>query len=168
MNVNSLKEKENAGKSIFVTGAPFSGKTFLISSLLYTVPWLKVVNYELYFAKGKGYYNFYKHIKDLVDSGDVVIGESVNNYLGRKHEWCPFEFKDSLNIVVKIDYNKYLKNYLDFQRNFGKEALRLRTGGVSVDDLRANFKVPHDKFVIYNGDNLEEIIETVKRYVLGS
>lgn len=154
------------GKVVFVFGAPFSGKTYLISNLIHLFPVFKVVNYELYFTSGKNYFDFYTHVKDLEHDGNYVISESVNNYVGRKHKWCPYYFQNRLNILCKPSLSEHESHYAKYKKVFGVNATNSRTGGSDIISLRSNVKVPQDKFMIFNGHNLEEIAKAVKTYVL--
>lgn len=161
-----MLDTSKVGKVIFISGPPFSGKTYLISLITNHFENFKVVNYELYYRSGYGYKEFYKHIKDLSDVGYNVIGESVNNYVNKNkdHKWCPYKFKTHLNILISIFSKQHRRNFNKFADTFGWKQARERASYKELSDLRKSNITP-DEFIIYDGKNSNEILKVIKDYV---
>lgn len=156
------------GKVIFVNGCPFSGKSYLISSLTEELPQIRVVNFELFCNQNNGYPLFYKYVAGLAARGETVVAESVDNYIGRRKHADPYDFSGCLNIGVSIS-QVYHYSYLDsYAEDFGWDNAWQRLGTFDLITARKRVRWPQGKLHIYTGENLREIKEVVKHYVLGN
>lgn len=160
-----MMDQIEAGKVIFVSGSPFSGKTYLILNLCSIIPDLHVVNFELYCRDKDGYSKFYNHVRKLQSLGKMVVAESVNNYNEMDHIWSPSRFYNFISIFVKPNKDLYYKNYKEFLDSFGKNATIKRSGNLDINNLYDSGQKPVCSHFTYNGSNLKEIMEICKNYV---
>lgn len=164
--MTDLAQNHSSGKIIFVNGAPYSGKTYLVAQLADKIGECKIVNYELFYGNG-GYMGFYTEVIRLSDLGHTVIAESVNSRIGYNKSDCPsLNRLDCLNIAVSPSLVMHEKNKDRFISLFGSKANRNRIGGFSLKKLRQSVKLPKSKYCIYNHSNLDEIKELVYSYVI--
>jgi hypothetical protein len=149
-----------AGKIIFVNGAPFSGKTYLISHLTERFPHIKVVNYELFCNLKHGYPSFYNEVLALANSGHDVVAESACS----ETDSNPV-FDCCLNIAVSIPYFDHQGNINQHKAEFGSVSDRI--GSFDLIELRNLIKFPRrNKPFVFDGRNLESVKKVVENYVL--
>jgi hypothetical protein len=168
MNVNNLKEKEKekimAGKIVFINGAPFSGKSYLISYLTEKFPHIKTVNYELFCNLKDGYTPFYEKVISLSKAGEDVIAESVSSKIDNYD--C---FSDSMTIAMRLGDDKHRDNMISYRDTFGRDSVVERIGTYSLSTLRGYVRFPRTgKVITYRGENIDFIEKAVSDYVLAS
>jgi len=151
------------GKIILVNGCSFTGKTQLISILTSTFEHARVVSFELIYEKGKSlsglYKNFYDKINELKKTEKLIIAESVGNYASSYLQQDSY-----LNIVVDPGLEKHRQNMERFERTFGKRLLSIRAGSLNIESMRKRLVLPN-KYLLYNWNNLEQIMEAINTYV---
>lgn len=163
MEVN--QERSN-GKIIFISGPPYSGKTYLFAELSDYFPDSKLINYELYYKRG-GFPTFYSKAIRLAKEGYLVFAESANSFVGSNHKNKPdLSDIDFMHILAWPSLRKHTDNMDRYESIFGFDAVRARSGGYSVRKLRDTVRKPRCNYHIFTGDNLGEIKKVVLNYAI--
>lgn len=154
------------GKLITVCGPSFSGKTYLISKLIIDYPDFYIINFEKHFCRkdfSQGYMNFYKDIISQLKNENNVICESVYSHLN--HPSIKVNFKNSLNILCRPNYEDHLKRYNNYCCKYGASAGKKRLGSFTIESCRKHYNFNWEYNVIYNGENYNKIKTLVGQYV---
>lgn len=154
-------------RALAVSGPSFGGKTHLITKLIDDLPSLKVINFEKHFNKHStinGYRDFFEDIQGYLDAGYDVLAESY--YSPRSNPFTVREFSEMVDIVCYPDYRQHAHNVAMFKNHFGANEFKRRSGGISVDQMRAMYKkhVP-SKYVLFDGTNYDSVVNKVKGFV---
>lgn len=153
--------------AIFSTSGPsFAGKTYLISHILYDFDF-KIVNFEKYFDISADikdcYLMFFKEIAKLSESNHVVC-ESI--YPINNNPFIKYKWNNIKNIICLPTYERHCINRKEFENKFGSKYVKRRTGGLTIESIRNNFKkwIPKDS-IIWNGYNYNYVKEEIKNVI---
>ena len=157
-------------KLISIEGASFSGKTYLntniVLRLIYNTNFsimLSNVNFEQVYNKLKDFESsktsFHNLIREKLLKFDVVISECV--------ELIDFEYEDTLTILCCPPMKKIESNYLEYVADHGDKGLDKRLF-MDVQMMAYEFDknyIDKPNTIVYNGFNVEYILEEVEKYV---
>lgn len=155
------------GRLIYISGASFSGKTYLSSMLINDFD-LKVIQFEKHLnhtSLENKYRSFYKDIQQELEQGNNVLCEAA--YSSYRNPVLIYKFDNILDIVCYPSNELHQKNYQSYLNKYGKDITVRRTGNATLSYLRKDFikKGCPNKWITFKGDNYNDIKSTVRYFL---
>jgi hypothetical protein len=157
------------GLIIHLCGPCYSGKSYLMSKVLYDFPNLKTILFEKHLHDKikmvDKYKLFFNDIEESSKTSDV-IAESIYSSTNKV---CYYKLDNVLNIICLPSFKDHQTNLNKYISAFGQDELyKARTGRINLSYLRQDFLnngCPTVNKKIYNLHNYEDIKEEIKKCI---